>query len=193
MKQVIIERAQDPDYVMAPGGSTGLLVRREKVSRLVEYVFDKALVQAMLKRERQAAREFAAGTLWWSRRRTARSAPNRTPGGDLDVELLARLRVADLVVAREVLDGPFNSRAHGATMLMRGAPNLFPIRQPCSKECRLRLRPAASVLVTPSTTGWNSTNCLRSWSTLASVQTPERSCLAQTISSMPSKPMPPMI
>jgi transposase-like protein len=64
LRFIMTERSADPGMMTVPGGTTGLLVRRERMigtgrnaRRIVEWEIDKALIRAMLTTMKQAARE----------------------------------------------------------------------------------------------------------------------------------------
>lgn len=72
MRQVIAERAEDPDMQSVPGGKTGVLVMTYKTVGVgptaqikKEYAFDRALVQELRDHSRQAAEELGQ---WTTRR-----------------------------------------------------------------------------------------------------------------------------
>lgn len=69
MQQVVEDRAADPDMANAPGGSTGLLVRKFKMigsgdsaTMVEEYEFDAALLKELREHEKQAAQELGQWT-----------------------------------------------------------------------------------------------------------------------------------
>lgn len=73
MKQVIDERAIDPEMMKAAGGSTGLLVRKlkqigsgENAELVEEFEVDTGLLKEMREHEKQAAQELGQ----WVERQT---------------------------------------------------------------------------------------------------------------------------
>lgn len=72
LRQVMLERAADPEMALAPGGTTGLLVRQFKglgsgdnFQIVEEYSVDTALLKELRDHERQAAQELGQ----WTERR----------------------------------------------------------------------------------------------------------------------------
>ena len=92
MRQVITERAADPEMQAVPGGKTGLLVMTYKsvgsgpaTEIKKEYAFDRALVQELREHSKQSAEELGQ---WTTRRETYSESVSLQLGGSKLHDLL---------------------------------------------------------------------------------------------------------
>jgi hypothetical protein len=103
LRQVIAARAADPDHAKAPGGDTGLLVRKlkqigsgESARTVEEYEVDAALLREAREHEKQAAQELGQ----WN---------EETPGGKV-------VQVVMLMPGAQVSIGPSDESEGPATI-----------------------------------------------------------------------------
>lgn len=100
LQQVIDERAAHPDMQDAPGGKTGLLVRRQRMlgsgdnaTPIAEFEFDAALEKALRETEKQAAQE--CGQWVVKHAPTDPTGTKEYSGGLTDEQRLAAIRAIE--------------------------------------------------------------------------------------------------